>query len=146
MVKLSATSAAAKARHRRVGARFTHKGKRYYVSKSHRAVLVKPKRRRIHYRALQPSECAFLCDLKPPVKDPKSLTKWAQRGGHPDKGGDTARFQQVANCVEKYPCGHAARRAPARKPTKALVVRQERVPRAVFVAVVRRHHKMDVCM
>ncbi len=27
--------------------------------------------------------------------------KWAVKGGHPDKGGSTARFQNVLNCIHK---------------------------------------------
>lgn len=34
------------------------------------------------------------------IKTKKDYHKWAVRGGHPDKGGSTAVFQDVQNCVD----------------------------------------------
>ena len=32
------------------------------------------------------------------IKDRRGFHKWAARGGHPDKGGSTSKFQEVNNC------------------------------------------------
>jgi hypothetical protein len=35
------------------------------------------------------------------IETVRDFNKWALKGGHPDKGGDTAIFQEVSDCVDK---------------------------------------------
>jgi len=41
----------------------------------------------------------IMCENK--IYNKKDWKFWSVRGGHPDKGGDTADFQDVLNCIQK---------------------------------------------
>ncbi len=41
----------------------------------------------------------IMCQNK--IYNRKGYLKWSQKGGHPDKGGRTAVFQDVLNCVAR---------------------------------------------
>ncbi len=36
------------------------------------------------------------------VSSNRDFKFWAKRGGHPDKGGDNATFQNISDCVDKH--------------------------------------------
>ena len=46
------------------------------------------------------STCAnLMCSNN--ISNKRNFRKWAAKGGHPDKGGSTERFQDVINCIHK---------------------------------------------